>query len=84
VATDFLGRWKAKKYFIYGEGAIELDGYLLLHPEGRLSKEQIRRINTTILNQVGPNQDALRYLHRGRQQRLMEIRGKVIEQIVQS
>jgi hypothetical protein len=32
----------------------KLDGYPLLHPEGRFSKEQIRRINTTILNQVGP------------------------------
>ena len=51
----FLGRWKAKKYFIYGAGAIELDGYPLLHPEGWFSKEQIRAINTTILNQVGPN-----------------------------
>ena len=81
MATDFLGSWKAKKYFTYSEGAIDLDGYPLRHPEGRLSKEQIRQINTTIL---GPNQDALRYLHRGRQQRLMEIRGKVIEQIVQS
>ena len=60
---DFLARWKAKKYFIYSEGAIELDGYPVLNPEGRFSKEQIRRINTAILNQVGPNQDALRHLH---------------------
>ena len=37
------------------EGAIELDGYPLLHPEGRFSKEQIRRINAAILHQVGPN-----------------------------
>ena len=43
---DFLGRWKAKKYFIYSEGAIELDCYPLLHPEGRFSKEQIRRIQS--------------------------------------
>ena len=62
---DFLARWKAKKVLIYSEGAIELDGYPLLHPEGRFFKEQMRRINTTILNQVGPNQDALRYLHQG-------------------
>ena len=60
---DFLARWKAKKYFIYSEGAIELDGYPVLNPEGRFSEEQIRRINTAILNQAGPNQDALRHLH---------------------
>ena len=59
----FLRRRRAKKYFIYSEGAIELDGYPVLNPEGRFSKEQIRRINTAILNQVGPNQDALRHLH---------------------
>lgn len=41
---DFLARWKANQYFIYSEGAIELDGYPLLNPEGRFSKEQIRRI----------------------------------------
>jgi hypothetical protein len=29
---DFLARWKAKKYFIYSEGAIELDGYPVLNP----------------------------------------------------
>jgi hypothetical protein len=60
---DFLASWKAKKYFIDSEGAIELDGSPVLNPEGRFSEEQIRRINTTILNQVGPNQDALRHLH---------------------
>jgi len=41
---DFLARWKANQYFIYSEGAIELDGYPLLNPEGRFSKEQVRRI----------------------------------------
>src|ERR1700693_277519 len=41
---DFLARFKANQYYIYGEGAIELDGYPLLNPEGRFSKEQIRRI----------------------------------------
>ena len=47
---DFLARWKAKKYFIYSEGAIELDGYPVLNPEKRFSKEQVWRISTTILN----------------------------------
>lgn len=41
---DFLARWKANQYYIYSEGAIELDGYPLLNPEGRFSKQQIRRI----------------------------------------
>ena len=41
---DFLVRWKANQYYIYSEGAIELDGYPLLNPEGRFSKDQIRRI----------------------------------------
>lgn len=63
---DFLARWKAKKYLVYSEGAIELDGYPVLNAEGRFSKEQIR-INT--VNQV-PNQDALRHLHQGRKERL--------------
>jgi len=41
---DFLACWKANQYYIYSEGAIELDGYPLLNPEGRFSKDQIRRI----------------------------------------
>jgi len=41
---DFLARWKANQYYIYSEGAIELDGYPLLNPEGRFAKDQIRRI----------------------------------------
>ena len=77
---DFLARWKAKKYFIYSEGAIELDGYPVLNPEGRFSEEQIRRVNTAILNQVGPK-DALRHCTRP-EGAAIEIRGKVIEQIV--
>ena len=77
---DFLASRKAKKYFIDSEGTIELDGYPLLNPEGRFS-EEIRRINTTILNQVGPNQDALRHLHQAGGAAML-IRGKVIEQIV--
>jgi uncharacterized protein (DUF1501 family) len=42
----------------------------------------LRDIHTTIFNQVGLNQDALRYLHQGWKERLTEIRGKVIEQMV--
>jgi hypothetical protein len=75
---DFLGRWKAKKYFIYSEGAIELDSYPLLHPEGRSKSGGSIPPSSMRSARI----DALRYLNRGRKERLMEIRGKVIEQIV--
>jgi Protein of unknown function (DUF1501) len=39
-------------------------------------------IHATILNQFGLNQDALSYLHQGRKERLTEIHGNVIQQIV--
>lgn len=42
----------------------------------------LRDVHTTILNQLGLNQDALSYLHQGRKERLTEIQGKVIDQIV--
>jgi len=41
---DFLARWKANQYYFYNEASIELDGYPLLNPEGRFTKEQVRRI----------------------------------------
>jgi hypothetical protein len=41
-----------------------------------------RDIHTTILHQLGLNQDALSYLHQGRKERLTEVRGEVIRQIV--
>ncbi len=41
---DFLARWKANQYFFYTEASIEMDGYPLLNPEGRFTKEQVRRI----------------------------------------
>ncbi len=41
-----------------------------------------RDIHTTILNQLGLNQDALSFLHQGRKERLTEVHGKVIQQIV--
>jgi len=41
-----------------------------------------RDIHTTILHQLGLNQDSLSYLHQGRKERLTEIRGEVISQIV--
>ena len=41
-----------------------------------------RDIHTTILNQLGLNQDALSYLHQGRKERLTEVHGTVISEIV--
>jgi uncharacterized protein (DUF1501 family) len=41
-----------------------------------------RDIHTTILNQLGLNQDQLSYMHQGRRERLTEVHGQVIKQIV--
>jgi hypothetical protein len=41
-----------------------------------------RDIHTTILNQLGLNQDALSYLHLGRRERLTEVHGRVIKEIL--
>lgn len=41
---DFLARWKTNQYYFYTEASIELDGYPLINPEGRFTKEQVRRI----------------------------------------
>jgi len=41
-----------------------------------------RDVHTTMLNQLGLNQDALSYLHQGRKERLTEVHGKVISEIV--
>jgi hypothetical protein len=41
-----------------------------------------RDVHTTMLNQLGLNQDALSYLHQGRRERLTEIHGSVISEIV--
>src|SRR5205814_9957751 len=39
----------------------------------------LRDVHTTILNQLGLDQDALSYLHQGRKERLTEIQGQVIK-----
>ena len=41
-----------------------------------------RDIHTTVLHQLGLEQDGLSYLHQGRKERLTEVHGKVIDQIV--
>ncbi len=43
---DFLAKWKANQYYFYSEASIELDGYPLLNPGARFTKDQIRRIVT--------------------------------------
>jgi hypothetical protein len=43
-----------------------------------------RDIHTTILHQLGLNQDALSYLQLGRKERLTEIQGEVIKAILAS
>lgn len=41
---DFLARWKGNQYYFYSETNIELDGYPLLNPEARFTKDQVRSI----------------------------------------
>jgi hypothetical protein len=44
--------------------------------------DHFRDLHTTILHQLGLDQDQLSYLHLGRKERLTSIHGKVITQIV--
>jgi hypothetical protein len=46
------------------------------------SPYHFRDVHTTILNQIGLDQDKLTYLHLGRNERLTLLRGKVIQEIV--
>ncbi len=39
-----LARWKANQYCFYNEDNIQLDGYPLLNPSARFTKDQIRHI----------------------------------------
>ena len=41
-----------------------------------------RDIHTTMLHQLGLNQDALSYLHQGRKERLTEVQGRVIKELL--
>jgi hypothetical protein len=41
-----------------------------------------RDVHTTVLHQLGLDQDTLTYLHQGRKERLTEVRGEVIKEIV--
>jgi hypothetical protein len=46
------------------------------------SPYHFRDIHTTILHQLGLDQDELSYLHLGRKERLTQIHGRVIKEIV--
>ncbi|MBX5494588.1 MAG: DUF1501 domain-containing protein, partial [Bryobacteraceae bacterium] len=41
-----------------------------------------RDLHTTVLHQLGLNQDALSFMHQGRRERLTEIQGQVITDII--
>ncbi len=41
---DFLARWKANQYYLYSEASIQLTDDPLLNPEGRFTKDEVRRI----------------------------------------
>jgi hypothetical protein len=41
-----------------------------------------RDLHTTILHQLGLNQDQLSFLHQGRKERLTEVRGEVIQGLI--
>jgi len=41
---DFLARWKNNQYYFYNEASIELTGFHLINPEGRFTKDEVRRI----------------------------------------
>jgi hypothetical protein len=41
-----------------------------------------RDVHTTVLHQLGLDQDTLTYLHQGRKERLTEVRGEVIKEII--
>jgi len=63
---DFLARWKANQYYLYSEASIELEGYPLLNPGGRFSKDELRRIVRYARERhidVVPNLELYAHLH---------------------
>ena len=45
-------------------------------------RHHFRDVHTTVLHKLGLSQDALSYLHQGRNERLTEVHGEVIGSIV--
>ena len=41
-----------------------------------------RDLHTTLLHQMGLNQDALSYMHLGRKERLTELRGEIVRDVL--
>jgi hypothetical protein len=41
---DLLARFKANQYYFYSEASIELEGYELVNPDGRYTREEVRHI----------------------------------------
>jgi hypothetical protein len=41
---DLLARFKANQYYFYSEASIELEGYELVNPDGRYTREQVRHV----------------------------------------
>jgi hypothetical protein len=41
---DLLARFKANQYFFYAEAAIEFEGYELVNPDGRYTRDEVRRV----------------------------------------
>ncbi|MEO8370412.1 MAG: DUF1501 domain-containing protein [Candidatus Solibacter sp.] len=41
-----------------------------------------RDLHATLLNQMGLDQDALSYLYLGRKERLTEVRGEIVKDII--
>jgi hexosaminidase len=63
---DFLARWKANQYYLYSEASLELEGYPLLNPEGRLGKDEVRRVINYARERhidVIPNLELYAHLH---------------------
>jgi hexosaminidase len=63
---DFLARWKNNQYYLYSEASIELEGFPLINPEGRLSKDEVRRIIAYARERhidVVPNLELYAHLH---------------------
>lgn len=41
---DLLAMWKANQYYFYNESSIEMDGYPLVNPAARFTKDAVRRM----------------------------------------
>jgi hexosaminidase len=41
---DLLARFKANQYYFYSEASIEFEGYELVNPDGRYTRDEVRRV----------------------------------------